>query len=232
MSRRPSRHPAEQKADRHAMTAICNFMVIIAIPSTDMPDIMRRNRAGREYVPLQLDRFATSRNGSSASALRTRAWPAARINCLLLGALSQIAVRLGINGDRSEDPHIERMLQSFALLAANIGTRLSDEYPEFTTSLAGMLCPQYLRPVPACTIARFDLGDVFDKLTETVVDSPQHRTLEQSGGLSLPYRLRRFACAHTHRARAVRAGNQRSVLCGIATEHIRPPLDYLRRHAP
>jgi len=78
----------------------------------------------------------------------------------------KIAVRLGINGDRSEDPHIERMLQSFALLAANIGTRLSDEYPEFTTSLAGMLCPQYLRPVPACTIARFDIGDVFDKLTE------------------------------------------------------------------
>ncbi|MGC2945232.1 type VI secretion system baseplate subunit TssF [Burkholderia ambifaria] len=27
----------------------------------------------------------------------------------------KIAVRLGINGDRSEDPHIERMLQSFAL---------------------------------------------------------------------------------------------------------------------
>ncbi|WP_175686753.1 type VI secretion system baseplate subunit TssF [Burkholderia anthina] len=78
----------------------------------------------------------------------------------------KIAVRLGINGDRSEDPHIERMLQSFALLAANIDNRIGDAYPEFTHALIGMLCPQYLRPIPACTVARFDTGNVFDTLTE------------------------------------------------------------------
>ncbi|WP_407971352.1 type VI secretion system baseplate subunit TssF [Burkholderia pyrrocinia] len=78
----------------------------------------------------------------------------------------KIAVRLGINGDRSEDPHIERMLQSFALLAANIDVRLDDNYTEFADALLGMLHPQYVRPLPACAIARFDVSDMFDKLTE------------------------------------------------------------------
>ncbi|WP_423383603.1 type VI secretion system baseplate subunit TssF [Burkholderia sp. LMG 32019] len=78
----------------------------------------------------------------------------------------KIAVRLGISGDHSEDPHIERMLQSFALLAADIGNRLDDNYPEFAEALLGMLYPQYLRTVPACAIAQFDVSDMFDKLSE------------------------------------------------------------------
>ncbi|WP_321807251.1 type VI secretion system baseplate subunit TssF [Burkholderia sp. BCC1993] len=78
----------------------------------------------------------------------------------------KIAVRLGISGDHSEDPHIERMLQSFALLAADIGNRLDDNYPEFAEALLGMLYPQYLRAVPACAVAQFDVSDMFDKLTE------------------------------------------------------------------
>ncbi|KVG74401.1 type VI secretion protein [Burkholderia ubonensis] len=81
----------------------------------------------------------------------------------------KIAVRLGISGDHSEDPHIERMLQSFALLAADIGNRLDDNYPEFAEALLGMLYPQYLRTVPACAIAQFDVSDMFDKLTEPSV---------------------------------------------------------------
>ncbi|ARL38337.1 type VI secretion system baseplate subunit TssF [Burkholderia pseudomallei] len=78
----------------------------------------------------------------------------------------KIAVRLGISGDRSEDPHVERMLQSFALLAADIGSRLDDNYPQFAEALLGMLYPQYLRTVPACAIAQFDVSDMFEKLTE------------------------------------------------------------------
>lgn len=58
------------------------------------------------------------------------------------------------------------MLQSFALLAADIGSRLDDNYPEFAEALLGMLYPQYLRTVPACAIAQFDVSDMFEKLTE------------------------------------------------------------------
>ncbi|WP_246637275.1 type VI secretion system baseplate subunit TssF [Burkholderia catarinensis] len=54
---------------------------------------------------------------------------------------SKIAVRVGIVGDRSEDSHVERMLQSFALLAADIDSRLDGNYPEFAEARPGMLYP-------------------------------------------------------------------------------------------
>ena len=78
----------------------------------------------------------------------------------------KIAARLGISGDNCDDPHVERMLQSFALLAANIGRRLDDNYPEFSETLVGMTYPQYLRPIPACAIARFDVSRSYDQITE------------------------------------------------------------------
>jgi hypothetical protein len=47
----------------------------------------------------------------------------------------KIAARLAIAGEHSEDPHVERMLQSFALLAARIDVKLEDDYPDFTEAL-------------------------------------------------------------------------------------------------
>ena len=40
------------------------------------------------------------------------------------------AARLGIAADRCDDPHVERLLQSFALVAAGISSRIEDDYPE------------------------------------------------------------------------------------------------------
>ena len=70
----------------------------------------------------------------------------------------KIAGRLLIGGEVSEDPHIERMIQSFALLNSRISKRLDDDYPEFTEALFEVLYPHYLRPFPSCSIARFDTG--------------------------------------------------------------------------
>ncbi|VWB35792.1 type VI secretion system protein TssF [Burkholderia lata] len=61
------------------------------------------------------------------------------------------------------------MLQSFALLAADIDSRIDDHYPEFAEALLGMLYPQYLRAFPACAVAQFDISDMFDKITEPSV---------------------------------------------------------------
>jgi type VI secretion system protein ImpG len=57
-----------------------------------------------------------------------------------------------------EDPHIERMIESFALLNARIAKRLDDDYPEFTEALFEVLYPHYLRPFPSCSIARMDFS--------------------------------------------------------------------------
>ena len=77
----------------------------------------------------------------------------------------RIAARLGVSGDRCDDPHVERMLQSFALLAAKIDRRLGDNYSEFSESLVGTTYPQYLRPIPACAIARFDVSGLYERVT-------------------------------------------------------------------
>jgi len=68
----------------------------------------------------------------------------------------KIAGRLLISGEVCEDPHTERMIESFALLNARIAKRLDDDYPEFTEALFDVLYPHYLRPFPSCSIARFD----------------------------------------------------------------------------
>ena len=67
----------------------------------------------------------------------------------------KIAARLAFSGEQSDDPHVERMIDSFALLGARINKKLDDEYPEFAEALFEVLYPHYLRPFPSCSIAQF-----------------------------------------------------------------------------
>ncbi|QYG09401.1 type VI secretion system baseplate subunit TssF [Janthinobacterium sp. PAMC25594] len=64
------------------------------------------------------------------------------------------AGRLLIAGDTCEDPHVERLIQSVALLTARVAKRLDDAYPQFTHALLDTLYPHYLRPFPSCSIVR------------------------------------------------------------------------------
>jgi type VI secretion system protein ImpG len=77
----------------------------------------------------------------------------------------KIAGRLLISGEVCEDPHTERMIESFALLNARIAKRLDDDYPEFTEALFEVLYPHYLRPFPSCSIARLDFAAVAKQQT-------------------------------------------------------------------
>jgi len=45
------------------------------------------------------------------------------------------AGNLLIAGENSEDPQIEKLIQSFALLTARVAKRLDSDYPQFTESL-------------------------------------------------------------------------------------------------
>ncbi len=67
------------------------------------------------------------------------------------------AGRLLIEPNRSGDPHIERMIESFALLAGRIHHKLDDEFPELTEALLSVLYPHYLSPVPSMSVVQFDL---------------------------------------------------------------------------
>jgi type VI secretion system protein ImpG len=77
----------------------------------------------------------------------------------------KIAGDLLMAGEVCEDPHIERMIQSFALMSARVSKRIEDDYPEFTEALLEVLYPHYLRPFPSCSIARFDYSATVGQLT-------------------------------------------------------------------
>ena len=64
----------------------------------------------------------------------------------------KIAARLMLGEETSEDPHVERLIESFAFLNARLRHKLEDDFPEITESFLGVLYPHYLRPIPSATI--------------------------------------------------------------------------------
>lgn len=69
----------------------------------------------------------------------------------------KIAARLELEPNRCEDPHVERLIQAFALVAARIRHKLDDDFPELTDALLSVLYPHYLAPLPSFSIAQFVL---------------------------------------------------------------------------
>jgi type VI secretion system protein ImpG len=69
----------------------------------------------------------------------------------------RIASRLLLEGDRSEDPLVERLIQAFAFVAGRIHHKLDDDFPELTESLLSVLYPHHLAPVPSMSIVEFVL---------------------------------------------------------------------------
>jgi type VI secretion system protein ImpG len=67
----------------------------------------------------------------------------------------KVAGRLRLAADTADDPHVARLLEGAAFLAARVHHRLDDEFPELTEALLGLLYPQFLSPVPSCAIAQF-----------------------------------------------------------------------------
>jgi len=57
------------------------------------------------------------------------------------------------------DPDVERILEGFAFLSGRLRQKLDDELPELTHSLFNLLWPNYLRPIPASSIIRYQPGN-------------------------------------------------------------------------
>jgi type VI secretion system protein ImpG len=81
----------------------------------------------------------------------------------------KIAGRLQLTGDVGEDPHVERLIESFALLTSRVHKRLDDDFPLFTESFLEVLYPHYLRPFPSCAIACFDSADTAGQMSRSSV---------------------------------------------------------------
>ncbi len=71
----------------------------------------------------------------------------------------KIAGRLALDLEGKEicpDPHIERLLEGFAFLAARVHLKLDAEFPRFTQGLLETVYPDYLCPVPSMAIVKFE----------------------------------------------------------------------------
>lgn len=68
----------------------------------------------------------------------------------------KIANRLEVGSGESPDPHVERLLESFAFLTARVHARLDALFPEVSSSLLNVLCPHLISPVPSMAIVRFE----------------------------------------------------------------------------
>ena len=83
----------------------------------------------------------------------------------------KVASRLLLEPNRCEDPHVERLIEAAAFLAARVHLKIDDEFPEISEALLTVLYPHYIRPIPSMTVVQFHLDPEQGKL---------------SGGLPIP----------------------------------------------
>ncbi|VAW45395.1 Protein ImpG/VasA [hydrothermal vent metagenome] len=67
----------------------------------------------------------------------------------------KIAGRLRLDKDAIEDPHVSRLIESFAFLTARIRHTIDDSFPELTEALMGLLYPDYHAPLPSMSVVQF-----------------------------------------------------------------------------
>ncbi|MEP6491156.1 MAG: type VI secretion system baseplate subunit TssF [bacterium] len=77
----------------------------------------------------------------------------------------KVAGRLLIEPNKCEDPHVERMLEGFAFLAARVHLKINDDFPEVSEALLNIVYPHYVRPIPAMSIVEMRLDPEQGKLT-------------------------------------------------------------------
>jgi type VI secretion system protein ImpG len=66
-----------------------------------------------------------------------------------------VAGRLLLEPDRCEDPHVERLIEAFALICARVHKKLDDDLPEITQSLLNVLYPHCTNPIPSLSVVKF-----------------------------------------------------------------------------
>ena len=68
----------------------------------------------------------------------------------------KIAGRLGLEGFACADPYVERLLESFAFMAARVQLKMDSEFPQLVQNLLEIVYPHFLAPTPSMAIVRFE----------------------------------------------------------------------------
>jgi type VI secretion system protein ImpG len=101
----------------------------------------------------------------------------------------RVAARLDLSGAESPDPHVERLLESFAFLTARIQRTLDSEFPQIPAALLGVLYPHLTAPVPSMAIAQAQV-DPGQARAATGFTLPDNTQLHVEATDGLPCRFR------------------------------------------
>jgi len=77
----------------------------------------------------------------------------------------KVAARLQLEATKCDDPHVERLLEGFAFLAARVHLRIDDDFSELVEALLNVIHPHYTRPIPSMSLVQFHLDPEQGKLT-------------------------------------------------------------------
>ena len=101
----------------------------------------------------------------------------------------KVAGRLQLEPTKCEDPHVERLLEGFALLAARVHLRIDDDFPEVIEALLNVVYPHYVRPIPSMSLVEFHPDPDQGKLTSGLA-IPRGSTLFSRPVGGIPSRFR------------------------------------------
>ena len=95
----------------------------------------------------------------------------------------KIARRLDFNEKESNDPHTERLLESFAFMAARLHQKVDDRFPEIATALLDVLYPHLTSPIPSMGIAQFQWDLIKKSAVGYTIPSRTHLSSEAEEGM-------------------------------------------------
>jgi type VI secretion system protein ImpG len=93
----------------------------------------------------------------------------------------KVASRLQLGAHECPDPHVERLIESFAFLAARLQRSLDVEVPGISSALLEVLYPHYLDPVPPVTVAELVVDPSQGKLSSGYVVPAQTMMFAEGG---------------------------------------------------
>lgn len=101
----------------------------------------------------------------------------------------KVAGRLLLEPTKCDDPHVERLLEGFAFLAARVHLRIDEDFPELSEALLSILYPSYVQPTPSMSLVQFQLDPEQGKLS-TGLEIPRDTPLYSPPVEGAPCRFR------------------------------------------
>ena len=128
-----------------------------------------------------------------------------------------LAPLLGSNA--SVDSDVERLLEGVAFLTGLVRQRLDDDFPELIQSIAQLLFPHFLRPLPCMTIMQYGLRAQADQVVHVPVDTSFAAVNQQDQRLMFssryPVWVEPLSVADASWETDVRTGERRSLVLSL-----------------